>query len=61
MDRIMGAFADAAAAGDYERAEGWLAVARYSEARSSRSTATPDRGRAASGIGLTPARHGHTA
>jgi hypothetical protein len=61
MDRIMAAFADAVAVGDYERAEGWLAVARYSEGRSSRSTATPGRGRDRSRTGLAPARYGHTA
>ena len=30
----MQAFADAVAAGDYAKAEGWLAVARFSQDRS---------------------------
>jgi hypothetical protein len=33
MEKIMEAFADAVAAGDYEKAEGWLAVARFSQDR----------------------------
>jgi hypothetical protein len=57
LDKILKAFADAVAAGDYERAEGWLAVARFSEARSSASTAPLERAR----IGLMSARDGHTA
>jgi hypothetical protein len=33
LEKIMAAFADAVAAGDYHTAEGWLAVARFSQAR----------------------------
>jgi hypothetical protein len=61
MDRIMGAFADSVAAGDYERAEGWLAVARYSDARSSGSTPAPGRGRDRLRVALASARDGHKA
>jgi hypothetical protein len=57
----MAAFADAVAEGDYERAEGWLAVARYSEARSSAPTVSPDHGRDRARTGLMSARDGHKA
>jgi hypothetical protein len=33
MQKIMTAFAEAVAAGDFDRAEGWLAVARFSHDR----------------------------
>ena len=39
MQRIVTAFAEAAAVGDFERAEGWLAVARFSQDRQDRITA----------------------
>lgn len=35
LEKIMQAFADAVAAGDYAKAEGWLAVARFSQDRCS--------------------------
>jgi hypothetical protein len=35
LDKIMEAFADAVAAGEFAKAEGWLAVARLSQDRSS--------------------------
>jgi hypothetical protein len=35
LEKIMQAFADAVAAGDYAKAEGWLAVARFSQDRRS--------------------------
>jgi iron uptake system EfeUOB component EfeO/EfeM len=35
LEKIMEAFADAVAAGDYAKAEGWLAVARFSQDRCS--------------------------
>jgi hypothetical protein len=57
LDKILTAFADAVAAGDYERAEGWLAVARFSEERSFGSTAPWER----AAIGLMSARDGHKA
>jgi hypothetical protein len=41
LERIMQAFADAVAAGDYAKAEGWLAVARFSQDRLSRIDAQP--------------------
>jgi len=53
LDKIMAAFAEAVAAGDFERAEGWLAVARFSQARSGVSPDPLDRGR----IALRSARH----
>jgi iron uptake system EfeUOB component EfeO/EfeM len=37
LERILEAFADAVAAGDYEKAEGWLAVARLSQERVARA------------------------
>jgi hypothetical protein len=39
LERIMAAFAEAVAGGDYERAEGWLAVARFSQDRISAADA----------------------
>jgi iron uptake system EfeUOB component EfeO/EfeM len=33
LEKIMAAFAEAVAAGDFEKAEGWLAVARLSQER----------------------------
>ena len=36
LEKILAAFADAVAAGDYEKAEGWLAVARLSQERIAR-------------------------
>ena len=41
----MTAFADAVAAGEFEKAEGWLAVARFSQDRSAASTDRLDRAR----------------
>jgi hypothetical protein len=35
LEKIMEAFANAVAAGDYATAEGWLAVARFSQDRAS--------------------------
>ena len=35
LDKIVAAFAEAAAAGDFEKAEGWLAVASFARDRSS--------------------------
>jgi hypothetical protein len=49
----MAAFAEAVAAGDFERAEGWLAVARFSQERSGASPDPLDRG----GLALRSARH----
>jgi hypothetical protein len=40
LERILEAFADAVAAGDYEKAEGWLAVARLSQGRIARADAS---------------------
>jgi hypothetical protein len=37
LERILAAFADAVAAGDYEKAEGWLAVAQLSQERVARA------------------------
>ena len=37
LEKILEAFADAVAAGDYEKAEGWLAVARLSQGRVARA------------------------
>ncbi len=31
LDRILEAFAEAVAAGEFEKAEGWLAVARWAQ------------------------------
>ena len=31
LDRVLEAFAEAVAAGEFERAEGWLAVARWAQ------------------------------
>ena len=31
LDRILKAFAEAVAAGEFEKAEGWLAVARWAQ------------------------------
>ena len=33
MRKIMSAFAEAVAAGDFDKAEGWLAVARFTQDR----------------------------
>jgi hypothetical protein len=41
LEKIMQAFADAVAAGDYAKAEGWLAVARFSQDRRSDVEAQP--------------------
>jgi hypothetical protein len=49
----MAAFAEAVAAGDFERAEGWLAVARFSQERLGGSPEPLDRGR----LALRSARH----
>ena len=53
----MEAFADAVAAGDFEKAEGWLAVARFSQDRiSGVDVTTRERTRRS-----MPARHRHAA
>jgi hypothetical protein len=39
LEKIMEAFANAVAAGDYVKAEGWLAVARFSKDRISSADA----------------------
>jgi iron uptake system EfeUOB component EfeO/EfeM len=39
LEKIQEAFADAVAAGDFEKAEGWLAVARLSQERIARADA----------------------
>jgi hypothetical protein len=39
LEKIMEAFANAVAAGDYAKAEGWLAVARFSQDRISSADA----------------------
>jgi iron uptake system EfeUOB component EfeO/EfeM len=41
LDRIVSAFADAVAAGDYEQAEGWISVARDSYERSADAPHAP--------------------
>ena len=43
LDRILEAFADAVAAGEFEKAEGWLAVARWAQGASETSTPAPVR------------------
>ena len=41
LDRIVSAFADAVAAGDFEQAEGWISLARDNHDRSSEHVAPP--------------------
>jgi hypothetical protein len=38
MDLIVAEYADAVAAGEFERAEGWFAVAQFASARSAASS-----------------------
>jgi hypothetical protein len=47
LEKIMAAFADAVATGDYDKAEGWLAVARLSQQRTD-DARMPDARRVAS-------------
>jgi hypothetical protein len=41
LDRILSAFADAVAAGDFEQAEGWISAARDNFQRTSDAPQTP--------------------
>jgi hypothetical protein len=43
LDRILEAFAEAVAAGEFEKAEGWLAVARWAEGANETSSPAPVR------------------
>jgi hypothetical protein len=43
LDRIMKAFAESVAAGDVERAEGWMAVAVWSQGISEKAIPVPVR------------------
>ena len=43
LDRILEAFAEAVAAGEFEKAEGWLAVARWAEGAKETSSPAPVR------------------
>jgi hypothetical protein len=54
LERILEAFADAVEAGEFEKAEGWMAVARFVQARAETLEMAPARGRFAQAVVRRP-------